>query len=357
MKLRIEFLFALLLLPFVAGAASSTPCMDTLNKFTAPDVPALGPAEAEVTPGKWVTNATPHGLPGKGLAQHPMLYIGEGYNKMFLVNDGKIIWTYQTGKGNEYDDVWMLSNGNILFSRMQYVAEITPDKKVVWRYDAETNTEIHCCQPIGLDKVLFIANGLPPVLKVVNIQTGKVEVQHELPFIQPPDRKNVHPEFRRVRYTAQGTYLCPFLNMHQVIEYDKNFNVIWTFTTNDVPPDLKLSPWAAIRLKNGNTLISSESGNATLEVTPEKKIVWLLKNSDLPEACQMKSAPQTCTRLANGDTILCSRGGPGKPQLVEVTPDKKVVWVLWDYSTLGPATAVQILDDPGIPENPGESEH
>ena len=78
----------------------------------------------------------PPGLPGKGLAQHPMLYIGEGYNKMFLIIHGKIVWTYSTGTGNEYDDVWMLSNGNILFSRMQYVAEITPDKKVVWRYDA-----------------------------------------------------------------------------------------------------------------------------------------------------------------------------------------------------------------------------
>ena len=67
---------------------------------------------------------------------------------------------------------------------------------------------------------------------------------------------------------------------------------------------------------------------------------------------------QTCTRLANGNTIICSRGGNGKgPQLVEVTRDKKVVWVLQDWANLGPATAVQILDDPGIPETPGESEH
>lgn len=339
------------------ATASTTPCMDVLYKFTAPGVPALGPAEAEVKPRKPYTNSPPAGLPGKGLAEHPMLYIGEGYNKMFLINKDKIIWTYQTGGGNEYDDVWMLSNGNILFSRMQYVAEITPDKQVVWRYDAPTNMEIHCCQPIGDDKVLFIENGLPPVLKVINIRTGRTEVQHDLPFIQPPNQKLVHPEFRRVRYTAQGTYLCPFLNMHEIIEYNKNFKPVWTFTTNDVPPDLKFSPWAAIRLKNGNTLISDESGNATIEVNHAKKIVWMLKNSDLPEQYRMKSASQSCTRLANGNTILCSRGGDGYPQIVEVTPDKKVVWVLEDYKDLGPATAVQILDDPGIPEIPGQSEH
>jgi hypothetical protein len=40
-----------------------------------------------------------------------------------------------------------------------------------------------------------------------------------------------------------------------------------------------------------------------------------------------------------------------------VTRDKKVVWVLQDWEHLGPATAVQILDDPGIPEKPGDSEH
>jgi hypothetical protein len=42
---------------------------------------------------------------------------------------------------------------------------------------------------------------------------------------------------------------------------------------------------------------------------------------------------------------------------VEVTPDKKVVWVLWDWKNLGPATAVQILDEPGFPEIPGELEY
>jgi hypothetical protein len=107
-----------------------TPCMDVLHLFTAPDVPKLGPAEVEVATPRWLTNITepPANLPGKGLAQHSMLYIGEGYNKMFLINEGKVIWTYSTGRGNEYDDVWMLSNGNILFTRMQYVAVITPKK-------------------------------------------------------------------------------------------------------------------------------------------------------------------------------------------------------------------------------------
>ena len=47
----------------------------------------------------------------------------------------------------------------------------------------------------------------------------------------------------------------------------------------------------------------------------------------------------------------------GQVKLLEVTRDKKVTWVLNDWATLGPATAVQVLDEPGVPETPGESEH
>jgi hypothetical protein len=323
--------------------------MGVLGRFTAADVPAIGSDEAEAPAGKWTNAVTPPGLPGKGLAQHPMLYIGEGYNKMFLINGGKVIWTYSTGRGNEYDDIWMLSNGNILFSRMQYVAEITPKKEVIWRYDAPPGTEVHCCQPIGLEKVVFIQNGLPPKLMVVNIKTKAVEVEHALPAKSPTDPKTVHPQFRRVRYTAQGTYLVPFLTMGKVVEYDKNFNEVWSY-------EIK-SPWAAIRLKNGNTLITDESDKLTREVNSKGETVWELKPEDLPAEYRFINT-QTCTRLVDGNTIICSRGGSGKgPQLVEVTPDKKVVWVLQDWKTLGPATAVQVLDDPGVPENPGESEH
>jgi hypothetical protein len=331
-----------------ARPASATPCMEALHMFTAADVPALGPAETEVAPRQW-DKPIPPGLPGKGLAQHPMLYIGEGYNKIFLVNDGKILWTYSTGKGWEYDDVWMLSNGNILFTRMQYIAEVTPQKQVVWRYDAPEGTEIHACQPIGLDRVLFIQNDLPPKLKVVNIKTGAVEVDHALPTQEPYDKSKVHAQFRRVRYTAEGTYLVPFLNMHQVVEYDQDFHEVWRYEVR--------GPWAAIRLKNGNTLITSEPAKATIEVNKAGEIVWQLTPDELPEEYRFINT-QSCTRLANGNTIICSRGNNGEgPQLVEVTREKEVVWVLNDWKNLGPASAVQILDDPGVPENPGESEH
>jgi hypothetical protein len=338
-----------------AATFSTIPCMTALDRFTSADVPAFGPDETFTPASRWTNGITPANLPGKGLAQHPMLYVGENYDKMFLVRDGQVIWTYATGKSYEYDDVWMLSNGNILFSRMEYAAEITPDKKVVWRYDCNQapgphHTEIHTCQPIGLDQVMFVVNGLPPKLMIVNIKTGAVEVEHMLPFSQPPNPNGIHGQYRRARVTAQGTYLVAVFGLGYVVEYDKNFNEIWRYKIK--------SPWAAIRLKNGNTLITDEAEHLAREVNPRGETVWEFNTDDLPGACRLASPSQTATRLANGNTIFTSRGDNGKgPQLVEITPDKKVVWVLQDWKHLADATAVQILDDPGIPEIPGESEH
>jgi len=197
---------------------------------------------------------------------------------------------------------------------------------------------------------MFVLNGLPPRLLVVDTKTGAVSVNHELPYLSSTNSKSIHGEFRRARFTAQGTWLVSYLSEGKVVEFDQNFNEIWSYKIR--------SPWAALRLKNGNTLITDEGDNLTREVNPQGGTVWEFRNTDLPAAYRFVQAPQSCTRLANGNTIFCSRGGAGKgPQLVEVTPDKKVVWVLQDWQDLGDATAVQVLDDPGIPENPGESEH
>ena len=78
--------------------------------------------------------------------------------------------------------------------------------------------------------------------------------------------------------------------------------------------------------------------------------VWEINKSDLP------SIPlytvQELTRLANGNTLINNwvgsvprRVGEGR-QLIEVTPDKKVVGAA-GLTTLGPASSTQLLTSPG----------
>src|SRR5262245_30720517 len=77
-------------------------------------------------------------LPGRGLAQHPFLYCGEWQRQstsdqtMYIVRDGKIVWSYTNPLNGELGDCSVLQNGNIIFSRQFGASEITPDKKIVW---------------------------------------------------------------------------------------------------------------------------------------------------------------------------------------------------------------------------------
>ncbi len=281
-----------------------------------------------------------------------MLYAGEGYNNILLVDGGKVIWNYFSGSRGELDDLWMLSNGHILFASQFRVAEVTAQKQIVWHYDALQGTEIHSCEPIGLDKVLLVQNGLPPRLMILNKKTGRVEVDHALPAESLTDPATMHLQFRRVRMTAKGTYLVAFLRMNKVVEYDKHFNPIWSY---EIP-----TPWAAARLHNGNTLITDQSERLVREVDKKGETVWELKQSDLPADVVLGNI-QTAERLNDGNTVLFNsvwkvkrQDWAGIIQALEVTHDKKIVWVLQDWKNLGPATTAQFLDQPGKPEKPGD---
>jgi len=329
------------------------PMLALLTQFE--NAPASGPAEAQrlaqTLPGPSTNPATaPAHWPGAGLSQHPFLFYGEGNNTLFVINNGKVIWSYNFPKGGEIDDAWMLSTGNLICCASTHCYEVTPQKKIVWQYDSPTGTQIHALQPIGLDKVMVVENGLPPHLYILNKSDNSKFLAHELPAISATDPKTVHTQFRNCRITAQGTFLLPFLKEGRIVEYDKDWKQIWEYKT--------VMPWSAVRLKNGNTLIPGDNQAYVREVNPEGKIVWSIEKNDLP-GITLRDI-QTANRLANGNTVFCNRSGSDKAnkfnyaQVIEVTPDKKVVWVLQDFTNLTSASGIQLLDEPSTPETPGD---
>ena len=339
--------FGILAVTVAAGSAPA-PMLGLLDKFTAANVPTTGPSESPVPFRPTTQPATMPTWPGAGLAGHPFLYGGEGLNSMSLVVGGKVVWTYGTGAAGEIDDAWMLSNGNVLFTSMNYVAEITPDKKVVWRFDCPAGTQCHSVQPIGLDKALIVNNGLPnPMMMMFDTTTGKVIWQHALDTQSTTDAKTVHAQIRNARMTSAGTFLVPYMELGKVVEYDKDWKQI--FTVNAV------QPWAALRVPSGNILIAGNGAGWAREVDRTGKTVWEVTKNQLP-GITLRTV-QGISRLANGDTIISSNGKPtaqnikASVQMVQVTPDNKVVWVIQDWEHLGPGSWIQLLDEPGIPEN------
>jgi hypothetical protein len=126
--MRWRIVFPAFILTTFALAASHLPLTTVLQSFTAANVPSLGPNEHPIDR-SWPDPISVVQRPGHGISQHPMLYAGEGYNDIFLVNGGKVIWNYFTGPRGEIDDVWLLTNGHILFTRQFAVEEVTPQKR------------------------------------------------------------------------------------------------------------------------------------------------------------------------------------------------------------------------------------
>lgn len=284
-------------------------------------------------------------LPGKGLAEHDFFYAGEAKaERLFIVRKGEITWSYTHPGTGEISDAILLPNGHVLFAHQFGITEITGDKKAVWNLDAPTNTEIHTAQPFGASSVWFVQNGDPAKFIIINKATGKTEREFVLPVKNP---KSVHGQFRRARLTDAGTILVAHMDLGKAVEYDLDGKELWSAEVPGI--------WSAIPLKNGNILVVS-TRKFVRELNRRGQIVWEWTPADAPE--YKISSLQLAVRLPNGNTIIndwfnqwSGRVDTNNPpvQAIEVTPDKRVVWALRSWTPpndLGPATTIQILDEP-----------
>jgi len=266
---------------------------------------------------------------------------------MYIVRKGQVVWSYDDPAGRgEISDATLLANGNVLLAHQFAVKLITPDKKVLWHYDVPKGNEVHTAQMIGNEHVLFIQNGDPALLKVVNIATGETEKEFPLPVGNP---KSVHPQFRHARLTTAGTILVAHMDANKVCEYDADGKELWSVAA--------ARPWGVTPLDNGHVLIT-ESLHGVREVTRQGQTVWEFTMTDAP-GYQIPHLQQAW-RLSNGHTLLNvwvnqwseKMDKASLPvQALEISPDKTVVWALrsWADPDLGPASIIQVLDDGAPP--------
>jgi hypothetical protein len=308
--------------------------------FLTVSVPGIG---TKIAHSQTNVAGVPTALPGKGLAQHDFFYAGEAKTeRMLIVRGGKIVWDYtHPGKG-EISDATLQPDGNILFAHQFGVTEIDPQSRVVWNYEAPPKTEIHTAQSFRSNSVWFVQNGDPAKFVVMNKTSGAVEREFILPVKNP---QGTHGHFRHARMSEAGTLLVAHMDLGKVVEYDLDGKELWSLEVPGI--------WSATPLKNGNMLVVSNR-KFVREVNRAKKTVWEWTPGDAPE--YEFSNLQLAVRLPNGNTIINNWFNQWSDKLdtnhlpvqaVEVTPDKKVVWVLSAWTPpadLGPATTIQPLN-------------
>ena len=282
----------------------------------------------------------------------------QGNNKLAIVAaDGKIEWEMKWGGVH---DLHVLPNGHIMVQQnMRKVVEIDPaTKEIVWSYDssmqngnAGKRVEVHAFQPLEDGKLMIAESGPARIIEID--RSGKLLKEIKLKV----DRPNAHTDTRLARKLDNGNYLVCHEGDGMVREYDGEGKVVWEY---DVPmfgkePKGGHGPeafgdkcFAAVRLKNGNTLVATGNGHSVLEVTNGGEIVWQIHQNDLPNI--QLAWVTTLEVLPNGNYIIGNcHAGKGQPLLVEVEPKtKKVVWTFDQFDTFGNSVPnSQLLDVEG----------
>ena len=265
---------------------------------------------------------------------------------------GKVEWEVPV-EGTPHD-LQRLPNGNLLYPpNATTVAEITPDKKVVWKYTSRPKEgykgpiEVHAFQRLDDGLTMIAETGNRRIIEVD--RDGKIV--HEIPLTV--DHPHPHRDTRLARKLANGHYLVCHEGDATVREYDGAGKIVWSYTLDLAgrprsdghgPEGHGTEVFGAYRQPNGNTLISAGNGNRVIEVDPAGKVVWSLEHDELPG---IRLAWVTTLQVQPSGNLIVDNchAGPENPQLFEVTRDKTVVWKFRDFSNFGNSVAAAIVLD------------
>jgi hypothetical protein len=250
------------------------------------------------------------------------------------VNTGQLAWEIPI---RDIHDLWVLPNGNILTqTNWTFVAEFDSQQRIVWSYDASKMNgnagkpvEVHSFQRLPSGLTMIAESGPGRIIEVD--KSGKIKNQIKLKVSKP----DPHRDTRLVRKLDNGHYLVCHEGDAAVREYDSLGAITWEYAVKSAS-GTPVAVYSANRLRNGHTLIGCGNGHRVIEVDLDGKTVWSVEEKDLP-GIQLTWVTMT-ERLPNGNTFIVNcHAGPNQPQLLEVTPDKKVAWAYRDFSNFGNA--------------------
>ncbi|MSU35640.1 MAG: hypothetical protein EXS36_11110 [Pedosphaera sp.] len=275
--------------------------------------------------------------------RHSYLVMG---GKTAIINEqGSADWEYRGGTR----DGFILPNGNLLAAWSDRVEEVTRDKKVIFSYQrSKENSEIGTTQRLYNGNTLVTELGGHPRLLEVN-PAGTIVL--EVPL--QPETDNAHMQTRMARQLKNGNYLVPHLLAFAIKEYTPEGKIVRVLRTDLEEVGGRAAenwPFTAIRLDNGNTVVSLTHGNKLAEFNPRGEIVWKITNEDMHGLFKDPCGSQ---RLANGNTVIGSHAANQGISMVEVNFAKEIVWTS-DHPLAAGVHHFQILttngkSEPGMP--------
>ena len=271
-------------------------------------------------------------------------YLVLGGRTAIVAEDGTVAWEYRGGSR----DGFVLPGGNVLVAWSDRVEEVTPAKRVVFSYvRSPENAEIGTTERLHDGTTLVTELGMAPRLLRVD---AKGAVVSTTPL--RPETDNAHMQTRMARQLRNGNFLVPHLLAFAVKEYAPDGTVVATLRTDLAELGGRPAenwPFTAIRLDNGNTLVSLTHGNKVVEFDRSGTVAWKVDNADVGGRFQDPCGSQ---RLANGNTVVGSHAASKGISMIEVTPERKIVWTS-DHPAAAGVHSFQVLTTNGRTE-PGQ---
>ncbi len=271
----------------------------------------------------------------------PHRFVCADYDRRLLAivaPDGAISWSRPISE--EVHQAALLPDGHVLYAPISgRLSEVDPASgNEVWSYDAAkqngnagTAVQVHDFERISDGSTWIFESGSR---RVIHIDRAGMLLS-QLPLTV--DHPDSHRDTRNARRLPDGHFLVAHEGDNAVREYDSKGTVVWRYA-------VKSKVFAALRLADGNTLIATGDGHRLLEVDQAGAEVWSVGQHDLP-GITLAWLTQI-ERLPNGNTIVVNcHAGPGNPQIIELTRDKKVVWSFRDFEHFGNAMAVAVILD------------
>ncbi|MBZ2186466.1 MAG: alpha/beta hydrolase fold domain-containing protein [Bryobacter sp.] len=191
-------------------------------------------------------------------AQTKLLLSDHGPRGEILAMDwpsGKIHWTRKNGRGH---DVQSLPNGHVLFTIApeKRVVELDEKQQEVWSYSEGLEHPLSA-QRLGNGNTL-----------IGDARTGKlIEVTPDKRVVWKYEGAHLaNMRMRNSRRTAAGTTLIAEEAIAKIHEVDASGKEIWSW---QAPNGANRRAYQALRLENGNTLISISDPGEVVEVRPD----------------------------------------------------------------------------------------
>jgi hypothetical protein len=179
--------------------------------------------------------------------------------------------------------------------------------------------DVHAFARLKNGNTSIVESGVGRIIEV----DKKGNIVHEIQM-----KRDGRQNTRWVRFTPEGNPLVTSENPGVVTEYNRKGEIVWEYLINT-------RCYGAIRLKNGNTLIASGSGHSVVEVSPDKKVVWEIKDK-VPGTDIGLGWMTALQELKNGNFIIGNcHAGEANPQIFEIKRDKKVVWEFDEWELVG----------------------